>query len=258
MNKPYTHVLFRIFLALFLVTASVQKAEAGFFGAAAKNIGTLYLAFTSPVELICSERMIEEQHIVPQMFGTGSQDTVLITKTNHTISDRWRERKHLTDTHENLLISLLTLGNDSSLETLNAGYRLGCYMFPYAIFRYGYRRGSASLLCTYFDAPSMLVYGYAWAINIPQKLIQKTAYIVQEGTKPNLFYLLDLIPNALMLFVEAPLALLGTTAGTVIAFVWNPIDSFCSFFGMFYFAVMATFTAIWQSLVGLFILLPFV
>ncbi len=231
--------------------------QASVVGGITKGTGALYLALTSPVEWMTRSHIIEEQHITPQKYDSAFKDVVLITWSNHTVSDRWKDKPYLSE-HDNGIIKLLTFGNAESLESLNAAYRMGCYVYPYSIFRYSYRTNSVSLMSTGLDAPSMLVYGASWILNLPQKLVNKIAYILDSDTSISIFCLLDLIPNVLMLAVEIPLAAVGTVAGAVIAFIFNPLDSLCSFLGMFYFLAMSIFTAVWDLGVGLLRLLPFI
>jgi len=260
--KKYLGKVFKVlvFILIFLSFATPQVAAKEQF-TLIKGMGVIYLGLTNPVEAITSASkggMVEQQHYVPQSFNTNFRDVVLITRINHTVSDRWKNRPFL-NKHDNILINALTIFNDDSLASLNAAYRLGAYVSPYAIFRYGYYSSKTSLLCTQLDAPSMLVYGFAWLINTPQKLVNKIAYIIDMNTEPSIICILDIIPNILtFICFEIPLAVVGTTVGTIIAFIFNPFDSICSFLGMFYFLVMSVITACWDLFIGIIRLLPFV
>lgn len=239
-------------ITIFLITFS--QSSYAFF----KEIGVLYLYITNPVEAFTGHHLVEQQHILPQYRNAEFQGTVLITRSNHSISDRWRNKPFLDAPDDNIIINLLTFGNDSSKESLDAAFRLGSYVSPYAIFSYKYNGSSSKMICTYFDGPSMVLYGIAWAINLPQRYINKIAYICETGTEPSIFCLIDVPINFISLVVEVPLAIAGTTIGTIIATILNPIDSLCSFLGFFYYLIKAICIAIYELIAALIVLIPFI
>lgn len=218
-----------------------------------KGTGAIYIKITNPVEWVTStQRMWEEQHMTPQYLENDAiSSVVLVSRIGHTVSDRWKGKPYLFE-HENFIFKLLTLGNANSRERLNAAYRMGCYNFPYALFCFDYRHDTWHLVATELDAPSMFVYGFAYIVNIPQKIINKSAYIATKGTAPSLFTLLDVLVNTVSLLIEIPCAIIGTVTGIFVAFLAHPWDSICSILGMVYMLVFSIFTAILDLLVGLF------
>lgn len=148
--------------------------------------------------------------------------------------------------HKNFLIKILTFYNKKSLENLNIAAKLGEEYFPYAIFLYN-QRSNWFFLAKQLDAPSVLLYGYSWIINISQKILQQTDTIFKYRHKVvgvNYIQIIDDITNIASLFIEFPLSIFGTISGSIIGIICHPIDSITSILGMIYFIISTTLTAI--------------
>lgn len=251
--KNFKSALLIVFASLFLFASD---ANASVF----KAVGALYIGITNPVEWITGRtRVYEEQHMTPQQYHGGDTNidsVILISRTNHTVSDRWKNKSYI-DRHDNIVLSLLTFGNSGSQERLNAAYRMGCYAMPFSLFCFDYRKDTWHLVATELDACSNLLYGITWVINTPQKFINKIAYICQMGSEPSIFTLLDIPVNLVSMVVEAGCAVVGTVAGVVLGLICHPIDSLCSILGMLYFLVFSVITAVWDLLTGLLSLVTF-
>lgn len=77
---------------------------------------------------------------------------------------------------------------------------------------------------------SILIYGFYWIINTPQKFVNKIAYIINIRLYPSIYCVIDMIPNILAFtFIELPLAVIDTTVGTIIAFILTHLTAFVPF-----------------------------
>lgn len=220
-----------------------------------KKASYYWTVATHPVEALTHaltgrNTMAELQHCVPQSLGGSHDTTAYWARSNHTVSDRWGGKRFLRKPHGNPVAVLMTLGNGRSRTSLNAAYRMGAYGLPYTVFFHHYHRDESRFLFTRLDGPSMLVYGVSWLFNMPQKLVNQVAYIVESGTEPNFFYLIDVVLALFVAVVDLALAVVFTGIGFVGGFVLHPIQSLCSLVGMFYFFVPAFWTAIAELLLG--------
>lgn len=222
--------------------------------AAIKDFSKLYIGITNPVECFTGNNSVyKELYMTPQqnlLENYTIDSVILISRINYAASNRF-EIMSYSEKHDNALIKLITFGNNDSLERLNAAYRMGTYCIPYALFSYDYGGDNWHLVSCQLDAFSNLVYGFSWIINTPQKLINKLAFICSKDSYFNIYTLLDIPINIFSCVFDTLCCIAGTYAGFFLGFLFHPIDSICSFFGMFYFIIYSFFIAIIDFIIGL-------
>jgi hypothetical protein len=225
-----------------------------------KSASWLWTVTTHPVECLMNDTgrtAAEMQHCIPRSLG-GSDETIAYwIRSNHTVSDRWRNRPFL-DEKEHWLLSLLTLGVDASQENLNAAYRMGAYGIPYTVFFHHYQREESQLVMTRLDGPSNLLYGLSWALCSPKKLLWQIAYDVSPDTAASKWFLLDLIVAIPVWILDLALCAVCSAAGVVIGTILHPINSIFSLGGLVWFvpvtiwnAVAEIFSGSWAIVVSL-------
>jgi len=219
------------------------------------GLSNIWFLFSNPVETLFFNKNTERQHCTPQSRGGSHITTVTWTRSNHSVSDRWKSRPFLDD---NTPWSFLTFGNEESMTHLDAASRMGRYGIPYSLIFYHYNKAELRPVCMVFDGPSMLVYGWSWLINIPGKFFNQLAYTIQVGTEPSLWYLLDFITMAIMGLIDIITCLFMTVVGFVIGCICNPIDSFCAIPGAIYYLLADTIYSFWWLFLGMIRLLPFI
>lgn len=166
--------------------------------------------------------------------------------------------------HNNFLIKALTFGDKASLGHLNSAYFLGENYVQYFLFA---SNGAESFyIDKAFDAPSVLLYGYSWLINLPAKYLDILDGMIEYASQMEKIFGFSfgqkvlatvdwLISIVVSIFVEIPIAFFNTIIGFFIGLIYHPFDSLCSIPGMFYFGILSTFNAIWGIIVNI-IMIP--
>lgn len=166
--------------------------------------------------------------------------------------------------HDNILFSLLTFGHEKSKINLNSSYIAGKYFLPYAIFTYD-NKSNWYYWAAHSDAPSVILYGYSWLINVPAKILDEidAVFKVYANLKgsiyprsylTNVMLLVDITLCVVSLIIEIPLAIINTLLGAIISLIWHPFDSLCSLLGMLYLFVPATVSSIWGIVANVFLI----
>lgn len=155
--------------------------------------------------------------------------------------------------HDNFLLSIFTLGNDESQRNLNIAHRMATYVNQYHFFVYD-ADGKFYYLPAHLDAASTFLYGASYVLNIPQRALNRLGVIWEDLSflpREDRFFIrvlwmIEWIISTLAQFLEFWFAVFGTIIGCVIAFIMHPINSICSFLGLFYFAIPTA----WNVVVG--------
>lgn len=166
--------------------------------------------------------------------------------------------------HNNILFSLLTFGHEKSKINLNSSYIAGKYFLPYAVFTYD-NKSNWYYWAAHSDAPSVILYGYSWLINVPAKILDEIdavfkiyanlkGSIYPRSYLNNVMLLVDIALCVLSLIIEIPLAIINTILGAIISLIWHPFDSLCSLLGMLYLFVPATVSSIWGIVANVFLI----
>lgn len=260
--------LSRLLLPSILVCASVLQCATASAAVpdhytSLKGLSYLWTIFTNPTEsfsrfIARKTTAAEEQHVLPQMFEDSSSDSMVVywVRSNHTVSDRVGTRDFLVDPdssllRRNFLVSLLTLGNDTSQRNLDAAYRMGAYGRTYSVLFHSYQEDSSTLVCALLDGPSMLLYGVSWLVNIPQKFVNQVAYYTRPDSEVGWTPILDIVLAPLVLVLEGCFALLFTVVGFVLGCLLNPINSLASVGGMFWYLIPTLWTAVAGLVIGI-------
>lgn len=98
----------------------------------------------------------------------------------------------------------------------------------------------------------MLLYGFSWAINIPQRFVSKVPVILtvwertpSEITVAKGLMLIDAVTSGITnCTFDLMFCFTNTLIGTVIAAVCHPLDFLCLLLGMIYFGICSIWTAI--------------
>ncbi len=155
----------------------------------------------------------------------------------------------------NFLLTLISFGNEKSINNLNLAKGLGTTAFQYYVIGHP-SQNHWEYMASNMDAPSVLLYGYTWFINIPAKIFAQIGAI-SAGTDEfyysgvEIFYI-DTVFNIISLVIEIPVAMVNTCIGAVIAFIFHPIDSICGILPAIYFFIYSTLAAIWELIVQFF------
>lgn len=160
-------------------------------------------------------------------------------------------KQNFDDAHNNPILNIMTFGNDESQRNLNIAYRMSLYVNQYHFF--AYEGDDWVYLPSKLDAGAVLMYGISFAINTPQRIFTKLDAIWDKRAAPyeirgffRFVMTIDWIISSVAQLLELFFAFFGTIAGVVIAFICHPINSLCSFVGMFYFAI----PVLWSAVVG--------
>jgi len=260
MKKNNTIFSFFILFLLFSPINSFAKSPDSLM--TIKGASFLWTLITHPAETTThlmenKNSNAELQHVIPQSFGGTDLTTAYWARSNHSVSDRWKDRPFLSE-HNNAILSMMTFGNDRSQDNLNAAYRMGAYGLPYTVFFHHYRKDESSFVFTELDGPTMLVYGASWLLNMPQKLLNQLAYTIESNSEPNLFYIIDIFLAILVALLDFSIGVIFTFIGFFAGFILHPINSLCSLLGAVYFIPPIIWTAVIDFLYGLLRLLPFI
>lgn len=155
-------------------------------------------------------------------------------------------------THDNFLVKAVTFGNKESLRHPNTVYILGSNYIPYAVFVYG--ANDSFYLAKHLDAPSVLLYGYAWTINIPSRILEMLDGLTERERDYKFLLAIDVLFSILSAVVEAFFMFWNTILGFFIALLFHPWDSLCSILGAIYFAIFSTISAAWGVVSNIFLI----
>ena len=166
------------------------------------------------------------------------------------------------DFHDNIFLKLITFNNTQSLYNLNEAYFSGRNSLLYTVLLYEYDNWSNINYSNFIywaahsDCPSVLLYGASWFSHLPAKLCKSISLIFDfETDKTKSLYgyikgfvriplMIEVMLNYLSLMIDCILMLVNTTIGSIIALILHPINSICSFLGLFYFFVISVATSI--------------
>lgn len=109
-----------------------------------------------------------------------------------------------------------------------------------------------SLFAFDLDAPSALLYGIMYVINIPGRTFSEMAAEIKidydyHGLCKAANVFLFVIPA---ITVEFVCCTFGTIANVAISFLCHPFDSICSILGFFYFLIYGLIASLWHLLVS--------
>jgi hypothetical protein len=240
---------------LFSTQLSAAPAEQFF---SIKNFSEIWLLISHPAETIAHYRHDLSSPFELQYSSYAHDDKLQImsswTRSNRNIASEWRG-DNFHDEHSNVLLSLLTFGNAGSQRNLNTAYRLGVYGQSYVIFTHKRDTDSSSLLLTHLDAPSVLLYGFSWVVNAPQRWFKQAVFVVDSEDAP-WYYLLDWLIAVPLFLLDLLFASIVTILGFALAFLLHPINSLCSFGGLLYFVSLSVWSAGYELLAAGYYLLP--
>lgn len=220
-----------------------------------------YCNFTNPVEHIRNLRRstCEQQHIIQrQSGGEDTTNAVYFSGSNHMRTDRWDDKPW-----ENAR-PWLNLGfTGESRQSLEQAYMLGTYGPSWHFLIHSYNgNGGSAFTAVEFDGVSNFLYGYSWLINIPQRMINKMAYIAspkkyrQSGmdiVQHNRFYLIgDFVVAIVVVGFEALLAIVSTIVSTIVGTLFNPVDTLSALLGGLVLVAQTSLIAVFGYLKGVF------
>lgn len=232
----------RAFIAYILLLFSVEVHADSVF----HSIGRAYCALTHPAELLGNVRnsTCEKQHVIQQQSNGGhSANTVWWAASDHVRTDVWND-KPWQNNHPWMVLGF----SDDNEKNLKKAYMLGTFGVNWSMFQHDYSGKKSSLIMTDFDGVSNLLYGYSWLINIPQKIINRSAYITDKG---HLHLWVDSLLLILVVFLEGAICLFCMVGGAVLGTVFNPIDTILAIPGGLWLAAETTVAAISQYVFGM-------
>lgn len=246
-----------LLLSLLLPAASLSAAPAKDFFSI-KYVSHLWVLLTHPAETLAHYRHDLASPAELQYSSTSHPNSKYMmaywARSNRNIAAEWRGKAYY-DEENNLLLSLLTLGNAKSQHNLNTAYRLGVYGQPYSLFIHERDADRSSLLMTHLDGPSMMLYGFSWVINAPQRWFKQAVFVVDSEDAP-WYYLLDWAVAVPLFVLDLIFASVATLLGFLVAFLLHPINSVCSLGGLAYFTVLSIWSAGFELVSAAYYLLP--
>lgn len=246
-------------LTLVLAVLSSTAHAASFL----EGAGDFYHKITNPVSLMVGKELksgyvTKQVQIDPRVQGIKNKSKRLNYYVNVDFYTSYMNFDDYRSSHANGMLSMMTMGNDESQRNLNIAYRLSRHINQYHLFVYNGK--DWAFLPVHMDAASMLLYGFSYLLNTPQRTLSKVNLIWNAGEKEysrltvgnKIAFMIDVVISLLSQVVEIFLALVGTVIGFVVAFICHPINSLCSIGGMFYFLLPVLWSAIAGSIVALF------
>lgn len=231
------------FLFFFLFLGVVGAASAD---SVAYSAGKLYCNLTHPAEALSPIRQstCEEQHVIQQQAGGGhSNNVVWWSASSHIRTDSWNDRPW--QESRPWVVVGFTEEADVNLEK---AYMLGTFGNSWSFFQHSYRgSGDSEWIFLEFDGVSNLLYTYSWFVNLPQKYLNKSAYIADKG---NWHLVFDMLLAVLVLALEGVFAIFLGVLGVVIGTLLNPIDTVFAIPGGIWLGVETTIAAVAQYLLG--------
>ena len=149
-------------LGLLILIAVVYISYSGY----SKRGSYLWVALSHPIETFVFRHPPEKQHCMPQSLGGSDFTTAYWSRSNHTVSDRWRNRPYLSDSSPN---RTLLFGKPSNYKQVMIASKMGRYGLPYSVFFHHYNRDDSRLVSSEFGGTAILVYGWSWFLHIPGK-----------------------------------------------------------------------------------------
>jgi hypothetical protein len=209
-------------------------------------VGGLYCSYSHPAEYKYPIRQstCEEQHVIQQQSGGDNVENVVWwSASSHVRTDLWKDK-----VWENGRPWWVLSFTDDAKINLEKAYMLGTFGMSWATYQHSYHgRGDSSLVSLKFDGASNLLYFYSWFINMPQKYINMSAYIVD---KQNWHLFVDIIISIFLMFIEGLIAIISTVIGVFAGSIINPVDTLCAIPGAIWLAVETTITAASQYMLG--------
>lgn len=267
-QRPVPGVRTLLVLCLLLLSGFSQAAKPSSLFTI-KGLDYLHTVLTNPVEALMHEARTgqtaaEEQHTIPQSAGGSDDYVVYWIRSNHTVSDRWRNRPGLTDWSSNPALRILA-PHTVARENLSRAYLMGTHGIKLSLFFHEYGRDVSRPVITTFDGASNLLYIFAWHLNMPQKIVKQVVYIV-TGNETSLLYLFDVAITVvwfvllLRIWRRVPrvtftvLVLVPVLIGTVL----HPVTTVMGLAGLFYLTGATVLAAVGGLIpgVGLLLTLP--
>lgn len=248
--KKYTLYML-LFLTLGLISTT---AIADVFSTAAK----FYCKATNPSQVFQPYIIAtcEQQHTIQQQDGGRVDTTVYWSGAYHTATDRknmqavWSNKQHFDlseltykkpyEDNPALIWGESDQCTEANCYDLVAAYKMGTYGLRYHLIwtwhegskgkrpPYDVSKGESTFLTTKWDGVSHLLYGISWVVNIPQKVVNYGAFILDgkgKDKKIQYWLFLDFLLLLIVIPIELILAVLGTVSGIVVGTVLNPLDT---------------------------------
>lgn len=265
-DKKSLNILFGCIICMFLLfhanESYAAKPDSNF---SLKGLDYWYTFITNPVESITYQSKsydgrtaIEEQHTIPQSHNGSDSYVVYWARSNHTVSDRWRDRPALVDWPSNVILRVVTLNHQNARENLSRAFLMGTYGIKYSVFFHDYASDNhPRLVSLTLDGVSNLLYGVTWLINTPQKFANRIAYII-DGNEPTYWYLVDVVIGLFVFAFEVVVATVFTVIGVIFGTILHPITTIFALIGGIFMFLVSAFMAVWKLLVGIILVVWFV
>lgn len=230
-----------ILIGLSLLTSHVAYAETFSYRA-----GEAYCAITHPVELVFKlgkkPSTCEEQHVIQQQAGGRDEENVVWWPASHHVRTDVAGSKPWERSRPWLVLGF-TKDNNINLEK---AYMLGTHGISWSLYQHSYNgRGDSGLIAFEFDGVSNLLYGFSWLINIPQKFIHQSAFLIDKG---HLHLLIDMVVLIFVLGFEIVLATFTTAIGAIAGTILNPLDTVFAIPGGVWLALETIIAAVFQTI----------
>lgn len=215
--------------------------------------GGAYCAITHPVEFAFKlgnkRTTCEQQHVIQRQTDGGDIENIVWWPTSHHVRTDVTGSKPWESARPWLVLGF-TGDNNVNLEK---AYMLGTHGLSWSLFQHSYNgKGDSSLIAFEFDGISNLLYGFSWLINIPQKFIHQTAFLLDKG---HLHLLVDMLILVFVLAFEAVIAIFITVVGAVAGSIMNPVDTLFAIPGGLWLAFETVIAAIFQTVSAIWSLL---
>ena len=247
------------------------KALMAYDGPELRDLGEKYCHITSPMEWLAEEpkaHTCERQHIIPRTWGPDDDrealrcgvDTLNVAwwpTSWHVRTDSWKGGAPFGSGDKAWLDSRpwLDFGLGSSEEArinLQRAYMMGTYGLTATLVLNSYdenKSHKSKFLFLEFDGMSNLLYGWAWLVNTPQKILNQFAYISDKGWW---WTSIDLLLFAFLVWVvEALLLTVATVLGVTIGTLLNPWDTLVAIPSGLLLALETTVWAVFEYALGI-------